>query len=265
MADEPRTFRPSPPVCRLSAGGHGGDEVAELVVDVFGPGDGVGDLLAEELAVALAEAVQGDAQGGLAQTEARRQRGVRRLRVAAGEAGRKGVEMRGAARGSLLGAEAVGHGLEQGERPGAVEGEVRRGAGIGRAVESLPMGVGVEGGPELRAPFLRPIAVAKVGEVVIEAGEQPGAETSARGFHRGEGFEAEEGGEEALHGILRVGRGQAAAQGVGEEGRAVARAESSEGAPCGGIGIRFPMARRLEHERPAGGGEGGTHKMRSGT
>lgn len=69
--------------------------MAEFGVDVFGAGDGLGDFFAEELAVALAKAVQGEAHGRFGSVKLCCELGVRGVGGASGEAGEQRVEMVG--------------------------------------------------------------------------------------------------------------------------------------------------------------------------
>lgn len=220
--------------------------MAEFGVDVFGAGNGLGDLFAEELAVTLAEAVEGDAHGGFGEAELGGEIGVRGVGGAAGQAGEQRVEVIGA---GVFGAEACGDGVEEGEGPGAVEGRVGGGIG-GRKTGQL-----IERSGETFVTTGGAGVVAEVGEIVVEGAEEKGAEASAFAAGGGEGFEAEEAGEKTLNGIVGVGGGETAAAGVGEERGAVERAEFAEGAAGAFAGG--------EDESPAGGGEGvATHRMK---
>ena len=235
-----------------------GEEVAELGVDVGGAGDGVGDLLAKEGAETMAQAVERDAQGGLRESQAGGELGVRRLGAsAAGEGGQEQVEASGAFR-RLFGAKAAGDGLQERQRPGAIKGAVGRGFGRRRK-----RGV-VERRFEPDVATRGPGVVAQVGEVVVERREQPGPETDGTRSKGGEGFVAKEPGEEALHRIIRVRLKQSATQGVAEQRRPVGGAEIGQGAGADGACVRPRMAAGVEDERPAGGGERGGQKMVSG-
>ena len=79
--------------------------MSEFVVDVGLAGDGVGDFVAEELAVALTEAVKRNADGGLAQVKFCGEFGVRGVGAASGEVGAEGVEESGAVGGDVFVAE----------------------------------------------------------------------------------------------------------------------------------------------------------------
>lgn len=232
--------------------------MAQLVVDVLGPGHGVADLFAQELAVALAETVQGDPDGGFGETETGGYRHVRSLDGPAAEAGRERVEVFGAAGGGLFGAEPVGDGPEQGQRPGTIKGAIGREPGVGGAGQGGGVGVGVERRTKVRAAFQRAVVVAPVGQMMFETRQKPGAETSAFASDGGERLGPEQAGEKTLHRVLGVGRREAATQGVGEEGRTVLGAESGESAAGRGR-IGFPLTGGVEDQRPAGGGEGGAH------
>ncbi len=229
--------------------------MAELGVDVFGAGDGLGDFIAQQGAEAVAEAVERHPERRLGEAEPGGKFRVWQIGgAAAGEGGEEEVERLGAAGGSLFGAQPVGNRPEEREGPGTVEGVV--GGGFGR--------VGERGVVERRLKSYvatRGVGVvAEVGEVVVEGGEEPGAKTDGAGLERGERFEAEEAGEKSLDGVLGVGGREPAPERVAEERRAVGRAELGQGAAGNGRRIRFPMTSGVEHKRPAGGVEGGGQK-----
>jgi hypothetical protein len=226
--------------------------VAEFGVDVFGAGDGLGDFFAEEVAVALAEAVEGDAHGGFGEAELGCEIGVRGVGGASGKAGEQRVELFGA---GVFGAEAGVDGVEEGEGPGAVEGAVGPEVGAGGGGEGGFGGGGVERGEKVRAAFFGARVVAEVGEVVVKRAEEKGSEASAFAAGGGEGFKAEEAGKKPLHGVVCIREGKSAATRVGEQWRPVKRAEFAEGAVGAFTGG--------EDEGPAGGGERGvTHRMK---
>lgn len=234
--------------------------MAKFVVHFGGVGDGAGDLLAEQVAVATAKADEGRADGLFAQTEASGDFGMRGVGSAAGDGGEEDAEVFGVAGGRVFGLESVGHGLEQRERPGAVEGAVGRKLGGGGAGEGVVVGGLVERGEAPGAAFGGEGVVAEVGEVVVEGAEHPGAEADLAATEGGEGAEAEEAGEEALDGVVGIGFGEAAAEGVLAKRRTIAGAELVEGAGDEGIGIRSSMTRGFDHERPARGGERVAHR-----
>ncbi len=235
--------------------GEGGEEVAEFVVDVGVAGDGVGDFVAEELAVALTEAVQGDADGGFAHGKSGGEFGVGSVGAAAGEVGAEGVEERGAFGGGVFVAQTARDGGEERERPSAVEGAVGREIGGGRLGEGGFGGGGVERSEEVGAAFFGAGVIAEVGEVVIKTAEEEGSEAAARALDGGEGFEAEESGEETLDGVLGVGGRERVAAGVGVERLPIRVAELGEGFG----GLRGGGVAGGEDDGPAGGGEGGAH------
>ena len=189
--------------------------MAEFGVDVGVAGDGVGDFVAEELAVALTEAVEGDADGGFGHVQFCSEIGMRDVGAAAGEAGAEGVEEGGAVGGGVFVAETGGNAGEEGEGPGAVEGAVGREIGRGGLGEGGFGGLCVERGEEMGTAFFGAGVVAEIGEVVVETAEEKGAETAAGAIGVGEGVEAEEAGEEALDGVLGVGGRKRMTAGVG--------------------------------------------------
>ena len=238
-------------VFRELFGGEGGEQVAQFGVDVFGARDGLGDFFAKELAVALAQAVKGDAHGRFGEMKLCCELGVRGVGGASGEAGEQRVELAGMI---VFGAEACGDRIEKGEGPRAVEGEIRSERIASGRVDRRFGGRRVERRQEVGAAFFGAGVVAEICEIVVERAEEKGAEASAFTAGGGEGFEAEEAGEETLHGVVGVGGGETAAAGVGEERCAVERAEFAEGA----IGA-FAGG---EDKRPAGGGESVAHLMK---
>jgi hypothetical protein len=171
------------------------EQVAEFVIDVFGAGDGLGDFCAEELAVALAQTVENDAHGGFGDVEFGCEVGVRGVGGATGEAGEELVEVVGV---GVFGTQAGGYGVEECERPGAVEGRV------GRGIFGGEIGELIERGGEAFVTAGSALVIAEVGEVVVEGAEQKGTKSSAFATGGGERFEAEEAGEEPLHGIFCV-------------------------------------------------------------
>src|SRR5262249_36522370 len=106
--------------------GQGGEQGADLVVDVFRVVERPADLLAEQLAVALAQAVDRDLARPLRQSQVRGRPGVAaRLPLAEQEAAQP-VEQRALAAGGVLLAETGQHPVEQRQGPAALEQVLRR-------------------------------------------------------------------------------------------------------------------------------------------
>ncbi len=216
-----------------------------------GLGEGGGDVGAEGVAVAFAEAVGGDFEGGLGEAEGGGELGVG-LREFAGEKRGEGVEEGGLAGGGIAGAEGGEHLIEQREGPAAFEEafggegvdgfEGVAGFGIGRRVEGEE-GVG-------SAALLGAGVVALVADEMSEGGEKEGAELAFGGAEGGEIAAGEQIGEEALGEVFGLVGGVAAAAEVGVEREPVDAQEIVEGAAgAGGLGIGG------EDEGPARGEE----------
>lgn len=219
----------------------------------------MGDFFAQDGAETVAQAMQRDAKRRLGDAKPDGEFGVRGLGAAAAREGGQEQIKGGRAFRRLLGPNAVRDGLQKRERPGAIKGPVGRGFGS-RGEHGV-----IERGLEPDIAARRAGVVAEIGKVVVEGREQPGAETDGARTKRGEGFEAEEAGEEALHRVVRVRLGKPAPQRVAEERRPVGGAEIGQGAGGDRVCVRPRVPPGVEDERPTGGGEGGGQKMISGT
>lgn len=235
------------------------EEVGDFLFDLFGGVDGLGDGVAEEVAVAAAEAVGGGFEGAFGHAQGSGHLGE--PRAAAGEGGLERLEEGVFSAVAVIGFE-LGEDLgEQGQGPMALEeavgGLVGRGGGF--AGEAGFGGIEGERGP-VAAPFEGVLAGVLVGEEMLEGGEEEGAKTALGGVEVGVGEELllEEGGEKFLGEVFGGFGGVAVAADVGVEGVPVGAGELFEGVAGGGrVG---GVAGGGEDEGPACGEEiGGWH------
>jgi len=230
---------------------HDAQEVGELGLDLAGCGDGVGDFVLEHLAVALAQAVDGDAEGALGETQLRGELHIRDGTALAREAKAQLLEKVGAVLAGVFGAQALGHGVEEGERPLALENCLGGGMVGGFVAVAELGGITVEGDDFAGVALLGVGKGAGVGEVVLHRGEEEGAEAAPGRGEAGEGVELEEPGEEALRQVLGIVRGMALAADESVERIPISLAQTGEGF-LDADGIRAACG---EDDGPMGGGK----------
>jgi len=235
-----------------SAGGERLHEVAQLGLDFGWRVHGLRDLVAEQLAVAAAQAVDGHAGGAFAEAGGAGGVGVAEVFAVGGEEGFQGRELGGTAGVGELGLEPANRAVEQGQRPLAVVEAVggKRGGG-----ERLILGFErVERDGRLRAAALEGAgAVPFVREEALEGGEQKGAETAFARVGTLNPALLQQPGEKSLREVLRIVDGMAAPAHIGVERWPVGAAQGGERL----VGERGVAVAGMEHERPMGGGEPG--------
>ena len=230
------------------------EEIGDFIVNEGGVGDGLGDFIAEEFAVAAAEAMGGDGEGGFLHVEGGGDLGVGGGVGLSGEGVFEGFEEGAVVVGEVLVFEAEEDLVEDGPGPALFE-EAFGGHVVG-GFEGVA-GFGVEGVQceqfKMATAFLGFEFVVFIEEEVFEGGEEEGAEFSFGAVDGGEGFFVEEVGEEVLGEVFGFGGGAALAADVGVEGEPVELGEFGEGLAGIGVGLRIGGG---EDDGPARGGEG---------
>ena len=232
--------------------------MADFFVDKGGIGDGLGDFVAEELAVALAKTMGRDFDGRFGHVQPLGDGGVRRMRPPYQHLF-EGGEDGSLAAGGVFVAQAGENKFEDGKGPaafvdaarGSVRWRVRRRSGLRReGVE----GEGLRGSTTFGGVGLVPL----VGEEVLERGQEEGAEFAFGAIDGGEGVFFNEAGEESLNKVFGFsGRVSLAAE-VSVEREPIKGGEFAHGTLGGGASSacrRLPIAGG-EDDAPAGGGEG---------
>lgn len=179
--------------------------MAQLVLRRGGVADRLPDFIAEQLAVTLAKAVDGDFDGAFSDAQLPGELTVGLVQAVAGEARLELVEDGFFAAAAELGAKAAHHQFEDRKGPTAVIDEVSREGIGGFGVVSGFSGVRIEGYELMSASaFPGAFPVPFVGEIMFEGREEKRTELAAGGIDVGEIVFMEEAGEETLDQILGI-------------------------------------------------------------
>jgi hypothetical protein len=215
-------------------------------------GEGLGDFLAEELAVTFPEPVNCGAEGAFGKVEVGCGEGVWDGPGGDGEERFHGLEERAFAGGVAFITQPGDDPFKESEGPFAVE-ETVGGSGVGgfelvAELGILPIEREMGGGA---AAFLALGLVPFVGEEVFEAGEEEGAKLTPLGVEVFEVVPGEETDEEGLDEILGLRFGVALAPDISVERKPVSLAQLSE---CL-VGLGRGLTSSGDHDCPAGGDE----------
>lgn len=217
--------------------------MAQFGVHFGGVGDGAGDFVAEQFAIAFSQAMDGHAGRAFAQAGRRRDVRIGNLVPGGGEELLEPAELAGLARLGKLGAQPRHRQLQQRQRPLAVIDLVRRGAGAG--------GVGIQGNWRATAAALLGLGLVPfVSEEPLEGGQQERTEAAFCCVGAGDPVVFQQAREKFLGEVLGVVGLDAAAADIGMEGGPVGSAQGGESVAGAGV-----VASRREDQRPVSGGE----------
>ena len=160
------------------------EEVANFIINFSGARDGVGDFRAEQFAVALAQAVDGDFHRAFTRAEVDGNLRVRHRATRLGERGFQLLKLLGLPVARVFLAQAPQHLVEQCERPTTFENPLGSHRTGGLKAEGAFLRRGINGdGNAPAAAFLRGGLVPFVGEEMFHRGEQEGTKPAFLAIH----------------------------------------------------------------------------------